>query len=118
MFRELVVGFLKDVIREVMQAETPAPAYVSSAIGSGRPMSDVEAQARIRNLLNDSRFKFRKLGTLAKAIGRDYPGTIQILGTMTDVRPSRDNYKRPGPDALYTFTSTPVRHNGDLDDND
>lgn len=66
-------------------------------------MSDAECMSRIRNLLSDPRFKYRKLSTIAEAIGRDKHATKLLLFGMADVRGSRDNGSREMSDMLYTF---------------
>lgn len=76
----------------------PAPK-----VAAVRTFSDAEAQARIRNLLNDSRFKFRTLGRLARAIGRETHATDLLLSGMADVREARNNYRRDYGKRLYTF---------------
>ena len=110
MFREFLLSLLDKYV--------PAAPAVPQTIEAGRSISDVEAKAIIRNRLSDTRFKFRTLGALAKAIGYSQSLTVAVLASMPDVRQSRSNHRiAKGDKLLYTFVDN-YNYNYDNDNYD
>jgi len=60
-------------------ATAPAPVAVEVPVASD---PDAEDKAKLLELLNDPQYRFRKIGTLADAIGRDESDTEELLETI------------------------------------
>ncbi len=81
-----------------LTADAPAPAFVAGIEApaaveapAASPAIDGDARlAKLRELLNDQRFKFRKLETLANAIGEDDDTTVELLESI-DARQEKNN---------------------------
>lgn len=117
MFREFLLSLLDKYVPATSAA--PATPAVPQTIEAGRSISNVEAKVIIRNRLSDTRFKFRTLGALAKAIGYSQSLTVAVLASMPDVRQSRSNHRiAKGDELLYTFVDGDNSDNNDDDDDD
>lgn len=89
---QIVFNFTGPVTIEVSGATTialptsgDAPAFVAGPVAASKPgpMAEIDSRKdKLRELLNDSNYRFRKIGTLAEAIDASESETEELLESI------------------------------------